>query len=221
MPDYVPITHPKMLLVEGKDEELFFEKLFTHVGVSDVGIRQLWGKDQLATNLRLFMNDKGYEKVIAFAIVRDADTNSENTFQSVVDTLKSQGLPVPKRNEEFVNKAGKKVGVFIMPGGNNSGMLEHLCLQTVDSHPIMKHINILFGAYGRDLQKREPADAPMLPDIHYYPRNEGKAKVQAFLSGMYKTVHTAGLGAREKYWNFDHPCLSDLKKFLENLRLPV
>jgi hypothetical protein len=221
MADSAPITQAKVLLVEGKNEEQFFGAFFQHIGINDVQIRQIFGKDQLAANLRLFMNEAGYSMVTAFAIIRDADVNSEDTFKSVVGTLKSLGLPFPKRNGEFANKNRKKVGVFIMPDGRNPGMLEHLCLTTVSDHPIMQHVNTLFTAFGRELVKRDSVNTPMQPDKNYYPKNEAKAKVQAFLSGMYKTVHTAGLGAREKYWNFDHACLADLKKFLENLCTPV
>jgi hypothetical protein len=221
MADSAPITQAKVLLVEGKNEEQFFGAFFQHIGINDVQIRQIFGKDQLAANLRLFMNEAGYPAVTAFAIIRDADSSSDDTFKSVIDTLKSLDLPFPKRNEEFANKARKKVGVYIMPDGKNPGMLEHLCLMTVKDHPVMQHVNTLFAAFSRDLVKRESTDGPMQPDKNYYPKNEAKAKVQAFLSGMYKTVHTAGLGAREKYWNFDNACLANLKKFLENLCIPV
>jgi hypothetical protein len=215
------LTRDKALLVEGDGEAKFFGALLKHLGYGDVEIRQYKGKDSLEVHLIAFMNGPGYDQVSAFAIIRDADMDSEAAFQSVSGILGRKGLPVPKRSGVFANKAGKKVGVFIMPGSGESGMLENLCLQTVADHPIMPSITSLFADFSAKLKKRDPPDAIMDQNTHYYPKNEPKAKVQAFLSGMHKTVCTVGAAAQENYWNLNHDSLTELKGFLNNLRIPV
>jgi hypothetical protein len=50
-----------------------------------------------------------------------------------------------------------------------------------------------------------------------YPKNESKAKVQAFLSAMPETVPNVGLAAKKGYWPFNHNLFSELRDFLKEL----
>jgi hypothetical protein len=84
----------------------------------------------------------------------------------------------------------------------------------------MPHVNAMFSSLEQVLTKHT-AGTEKQPGVNYYPKNEAKAKTQAFLSGMYKTVPTISLGAECKYWNFGHTALADLKGFLENLSGPA
>ena len=42
-----PITKPKVLIVEGKDEELLFSKLIDHLELQDIEIWDIGGKTKI------------------------------------------------------------------------------------------------------------------------------------------------------------------------------
>jgi len=52
------------------------------------------------------------------------------------------------------------------------------------------------------------------------PKNQSKAKVQAFLSGMYKTVPHLGVASMNHYWPFDDEAFNELRYFIKQLVLP-
>jgi hypothetical protein len=190
------LTKELALLVEGKDEESFFEAFFSHLSIRDIQMRPYEGKDRLSAFLKAFILDPGYGKLRAFGIVRDADLSQDSAFESIARALENAGLHHPKRSGEFANKGGKKIGIFILPGSGNSGMLEDLCLSTVRSHPVTPPLNNYFSALETVLTKRIPPNAQMQAGKNYFPKNEAKARAQAFLAGMHETVNNVGLGAK-------------------------
>src|SRR3954453_9836248 len=114
MPSLMPsrLTRTKALLVEGKDECNFFEAFFDHLKITDVEVRQVFGKDRFPIGFEAFLNDPGFDRLTAYAIIRDADKSRDRTFQSVADLLKRKGQPFPGRIGEFVKSGPRKVGVF-------------------------------------------------------------------------------------------------------------
>ncbi len=48
-------------------------------------------------------------------------------------------------------------------------------------------------------------------------KNISKAKVQAYLAIKSPIVNSLGTGAQKGYWDFDHRCFEDIKKFLNDL----
>ncbi len=215
------LTKNKALLIEGKDEEYFFNAPFEHLSIDDVQIVQYEGKNNLSAYLGAFMLFRGYEQLSAFGILRDADDDASGAFNSVVTSLQKANLPHPKKSGDCANKGGKKVGIFILPGNSASGMLENLCLSTVEGHPIMPFVRTFFSSLEGALTKRLPPNAPMVAGVNYFPKNEPKARAQAFLSGMHETFGSVGLAAKRRYWDFDHRILDDLKEFFRKLRTPV
>ena len=49
------------------------------------------------------------------------------------------------------------------------------------------------------------------------PTNKSKAKVQAFLSGMPKTVPQLGVAAKKGYWPFNNDAFLHIRNFLTDL----
>src|SRR5262249_53689004 len=84
------------------------------------------------------------------------------------------------------------------------GFQEDLCSSTVADHPIMPHVSQFIKNVKEEMQERAP-------------KNESKATLQAFLSGMPETVSSVGLAALKGYWSFDHDGFSELRSFLQNL----
>ncbi len=205
----------KVLLVEGKDEVNFFNALLKHWGIEGVTVQEVGGKDKVPTEIQSFLLTFGGQ-VKGYAIIRDADRDSGAAFQSVVSLLQKQGEPFPESIGGYGENAARRVGVFIMPGNQDEGMLEDLCLQTVAEHPVMACAERYFSCLGENLVSLAP-DQPKQPGQHYFPKNPSKAKAQAFLAGMHGTFASVGVAALNGCWNFDHPALDDLKAFLTGL----
>lgn len=204
------IVKSKLLLVEGKDETLFFEAFFKkneHLNgqIGDIQIIEMGGVDKFKTELPALINRTGFsEKVESVAIIRDADNNFESAFQSICAILNRHGLPHPTEHSSYANKNNLKVGIFVMPGNSEGGtMLEDLCLRTQSDNPIMNCVNSFFSCL-------EGIDIEM-------PRNIAKAKSQVFLAAMPKIVSSLGIGANKGYWDLNHDSLMGLSNFLVDL----
>jgi hypothetical protein len=197
----------KILAVEGRDEVSFFEELISHLGVKDVQIEDVGGKDQFSKRLPALLKTPGFfgpdnvSIVTHLAVVRDKD--EDNAFASIVNVIRSANLKPPTKQGRF-SDSKPKVGVFIMPGQNIKGtMLEDLCLKTVERHALMGCVDEFISC------------ACLLEDK---PKNLSKAKVHAFLAGQPEIVNSVGLAAKKRYWDFESRALNELKAFLETLK---
>lgn len=196
------IEKEKLLAVEGADEVNFFKVLLKHIGIEDVDIRDVAGKEQYKEKLPILIRTSGFEKVKILGITRDADRNAEGAYESLVNTLKDIGLSVPE-TVNFFTEGKPRVGIYILPGNNRNGELETLCLETVEDNPAMECVDKFIEC------------AKKLKDK---PKNIHKAQSQAFLAAMPKIANSIGLGAQKNYWDFDSDVLDELKKFLYNFK---
>ena len=101
--------------------------------------------------------------------------------------------------DSVINILTRKMGFSEIEGC----MLEDLCLKIVEDHPVMECVNEF---------------ASCVSKLESTPKNLSKTKVQVFLASQPEVANTIGLGAQKGYWDFDSPCLTELKQFLENLR---
>jgi len=168
-------------------------------------------------NLNAFLLTPGSPAVCAYGIIRDADRNREDAFKSVVNLLKKRGEPCPDKIGIYVENEIRKVGVFIMPGNQDEGMLEYLCLQTIADYPVMACTEQYFSCLKTKLAHSKPNQPEEQDNRYYYPKNPSKAKALAFLAGNHETFNSVGVAALNGCWNFDHPILTDLKKFIHSL----
>jgi hypothetical protein len=204
------IATRNVLLVEGNDEFNFFMELLGHMGMNtdiDVQPRTVGGKDNFKYALPAFLNDPNFPRVTAYAIIRDADTNAKAALASIQKVLRDNGQPCPRQHGEFACFDALKVGVFILPGNTNRGMLEDLCLSSVREHPIMPYVDEYIEQVKSTMRAKSP-------------KNEGKAKLQVFLAGMPKTDERLGIAAKWKYWPFDHEAFASICDFIEELIRP-
>lgn len=172
------IREKKVLAVEGKDEENFFKALLKYVDITDFEIRDVGGKDQFKNKLPALVKIPGFSDVVeVLAVIRDADNDANAAFKSIRDILRKAGLKPPKSRNQF--SIGKpKIGIFIMPGNSDIGMLEDLCMETVKDHPAMKCVNTFIGCVSK---------------LELPPNNLTKAKAQAFLSAMPNIVNSVSM----------------------------
>jgi len=172
-----------------------------HLNVHDIEVHEIGGKPKFKDNFPTFCINRGFEKIEHLAVIRDADTNANNQFKSIQHVLRKERMDVPSEINRFTD-GRPRIGIFIMPGDSDKGMLENLCLNTVKDNPAMECVKA-FIRCACDLDKN--------------PNNKAKACCQAFLAAMPDIVKSVGLGARKGYWNFDSDELNNLKSFLKQL----
>lgn len=205
------IASDKLILVEGKDEINFLSAFLNYLGLKNIQILKVGGKDNFRKEFPVLLIDPGFNSVKIYGIIRDADESEHSTFQSITALLKKYKQPVPEKTGEFAQNEKQKVGIFVMPGNSDSGMLEDLCLQTVNTHPIMPCVEDYLSCLKDKVNSRTTAQQ----SEYKFPRVEIKAKAQTFLAGMFDSVNSVGLAALKGYWNFEHPSLNQFRDFLK------
>ena len=211
MDNKITIESDKILAVEGKDEFYFFEKLLKVKGINNIQVIDIGGKEQFKVKFPLLCNAEGFLNVNTIGIVRDAEENkASSAFQSICNILKRNSIPSPKSmntiDTSFVDDITFKVGVFIMPNNIDSGMLEDLCLESVENENVFQCIEQYF-----DCLKEVNLDSEKI--------NVSKSKVLTYLATKKPIVNTLGLAAQKGYWDFSSSCFDDVKKFLDDLFL--
>ena len=195
---------PKQLLVEGRSAVEFFKAMLRHLGLEgDVQVQDFGGITELKGFLKAVANAPGFRTTVtSLAVVRDAEENPAGAFQSVRSALAGAGLPQPATVGGYVS-AKPRTGVFILPDGASSGMLETICLRAVATDPAMKCVDDFFDC----LQRRQ------IPG----PKNKDKARVQAFLASRETSGLLLGQAAHKRYWSLDASAFETVRTFLKNL----
>jgi len=192
----------KLIAVEGNDEVNFFNCLLKDMGFDNYAVEGVGGTRRFNDYFSALVQSSDFSNVDTIIVIRDADESAENAFESIKNVLISVNLEPPKKVNYFSNSI-PKVGVFIMPGDSEKGMLEDLCLRTVKDHPVMELIDV-FVKFVLKLEKP--------------PKNIAKSKAQVFLAAMPDIVCSVGLGAAKGYWDFNSEELLALKSFLNHLK---
>ena len=193
------ITEKTLLIVEGKEDEFFFSALAHHLGLTELQVLGIGGKGQLRGILKA--PPPGFRSVTSLGIIRDANSDPDAAFKSVCDALQNAGLTVPPA---VCEPAGHKpqVIVLILPDGQRPGMLEDVCLQSIQSDAVSPCIDQFFKC----VEERAKA-----------PREPSKARVHAFLSSRETPDLRLGEAAEKGYWPFEDPAFDLIKKFLGKL----
>ena len=90
------LAKPKLLIGEGREEELFFTAFLAHLNISDVQVEQYGGKQALPKYLRTLPRRPGYLQIVSLGITRDADNSAQSAFQSICTSLSNASLPLPR-----------------------------------------------------------------------------------------------------------------------------
>lgn len=200
-----PESKPKLLLVEGRDEELVLGTLLRHLGIYDVQVQGYGGKTQLRYFLVSITGEPNFDQIQSLGIVRDADDTADaarSALRSVQGSLRNVGLSVP---ETFLAPVGNApaVSVFIMPDNDGPGALERLCLNAWAEDPAMPCVD----AFMQCVQD----------NVDMTPNAADKARVHAFLASRETPDLRLGLAAQQGYLPWQHPAFAALSTFLRNL----
>ena len=194
--------YQNQLLVEGRDEELFFGALLRDLGIDGVQIQNCRGKDNLPIVLLEIAQDPDFHLINSIGIVRDADLNVNGAFQSVQSALRRANLPVPTRMAQPTTGI-PSISVFIMPDNSSAGALEQLCLSALANDPAMPCVEDFLGCV--NARTSEP------------PRDQQKARIHAFLASRQDPELRLGEAAQRGYIPWTHPAFTELAQFLRFL----
>lgn len=207
----VPITCPCLLLVEGRDEDRLVAALNRQLPHGGLQVVIYGGQDKLRPGLPPLVQSPGFtETVTALGVVQDGGAHPERRQQSVHDALAAAGLPAPQAAMTLARgprplPSGRpgpeiRVAFFLTPGSGQPGMLEDLCLASVEDDPAMECVNGLFACLDEKGIAR--------------PDNMPKARAHAFLATRPRPDLRLGEAAEAGIWPFDHPAFGQLKEFL-------
>lgn len=202
MPKIMPrisLVEPRQLLVEGRDEELFFDALTRYLGIDNLQIENYQGKDKLRPYLRAFVATPGFDRVETIAVVRDADSNARSALQSVQDSLEAVNLP-PPRGELISTGSNPSTIVLILPGNSEHGALEDICLRALEMDPAMDCVSAFMDCVSRSVSSP--------------PQNPSKARIHAFLASREDPELRLGEAAQRGYLTWESPAFEQIKQLL-------
>ncbi|MFQ5852799.1 MAG: DUF3226 domain-containing protein [Candidatus Binatia bacterium] len=197
----VGITKPNVLVVEGREEELFFGAFTEYLALQNIQIMGIGGKTNLQPNLKALTLSPRFTEVISLGLVRDANADPHAAFQSVCGALQSVELPTPERPLVSAGDS-PRVTVMILPEEAAPGMLEDLCLSALVQDPAMTCVEQYFQC----LQQQ----GSIL-------QNPSKAKVQAFLASRREAGKRLGEAAQAGYLPWDHKAFDRVRAFLRQV----
>ena len=205
----IHLERPSLLLVEGTDDYWFFRRIIERRKSDGIQIIEFGGKDTLGeflTNI-LVPRVRATDIVRIIGIVRDADDFYDRAYQSVGDSLKRAGLPVPQGPLTYANgildDATIRTAAYIMPDNSSPGDLETLCLQAVRDAPAIPCVDGYFDC---------------LESIGHVPLQESKARLQAFLAANPDNpTLRIGEAIAAGVIPWEGPAFNDVRKFLDML----
>lgn len=195
------LSKPKLLIGEGREEELFFTAFLAHLNISDVQVEQYGGKQALPKYLRTLPLRPGYLQILSLGITRDADNSARSAFQSICTSLSNASLPIPRAGA--IAGGSPQVSVLIFPDNQNSGMLEDLCLAAIGTDPALQCVDEYLECIYKTIGRK--------------PNNMAKARVHAWLSSQIEPDKRLGEAAKASYWPWESPGFDCLKQFLQAL----
>ena len=147
-----PIEKPRLLAVEGRQDNRFLSALLQYLGIeANFDIRSLEGVSNFNNIIRTFPSVSGFAQVESLGVIRDADQNAQSAFQSVCSALRNAQLSVPEQPLSIVGEK-PRVSVFIWPDCQSTGTLETLCLSSVHDDPAMDCVEQYFECLTRRLE---------------------------------------------------------------------
>ena len=201
MPKPIGVDSPVQLVVEGNDQRNFFRAMRNHLSLTDLQIQNFGGTTELRQFLAALVAEPEFgERVERLGVVRDAEDDAAGAFDSVQNSLRNAGLPVPQRPEGQTRGHHPEVSVLILPGGGRAGMLETLVCESFAGDNIDSCIDDFFDCVGSEIL-----------------RNPDKARAFAYLATSPNPRHSVGVAARRGQWNLDHSAFGGVRRFLGDL----
>jgi uncharacterized protein DUF3226 len=201
--DPIKIDSDRLLLCEGKTTLLVLGPLCRHFGIQGFQFFDFGSKDNFRNFLRDIRILPGFAaRVHTVGVVRDGESDANAAFESVRAALAEAAFPVPDAPGAIVHNE-LQVGVFIVPDNENSGMVETLCMRSVEADPAFGCVDDFFECVNSR--------------VGAVPANMHKARAQTFLATRREVDYHVGRAADNGVWNFEHEAFAKLTGFLKQL----
>jgi hypothetical protein len=186
----------QLLLAEGDTPTHVFEAIAREIGLSaTIEIRNYGGISQLATFLKIISSTAEFrENVKSLGIVRDAEDDPIGARRSVDAAIAKAKLPNSVRT-----------AVAILPDDHTLGMIETLCMRSVESTETNDCINRFF-----DCLEEKGVQTPKTII-------RAKHIAQVYLATRGDAQMMPGIAAYRGAWQFANPAFDELKSFLKSL----
>ena len=204
MDEDLHIERPKQVLVEGNDEVRLFGALAQHLGISDIQVNQYKGRGNLRSFLKALPLLDGFENINSLAVVADANSDRNGAEQRIRDALSAADLPSPRRPLQALPQGSLRVCYLVVPHEAESGMIEDVCLDSVESDPATDCVDRYFECLKQ--ANRVPKEVRM-----------AKARLHAFLASREEPHLRLGEAADNGIWDFEADVFHPLKTLLELL----
>jgi len=187
---------PKVILVEGVDDQYFFEALVGALGIPDVQVINVMGRDNLRPFIKQIPSSPGFAQITHLLIVRDSDTNPQGAFQSLAGALQVAQLPRPQA-PDVAAPGPPAVTISLLPDSATAGDLEDLCMASVAGDPATACVTAYFQCLTQVLQQM--------------PSPMSKARAHAFLASRDVPHKRVGEAALMDYWPLAAPAFAGLR----------
>ncbi|MCY3572872.1 MAG: hypothetical protein OXG92_10185 [Chloroflexi bacterium] len=230
MAELIPEGKTRLLVVEGQDDEVFFDKFVNHLAASsdiqlqvpELVIIQYRGRTLLTKLLREIKKAQNFEEVTHLGIVRDSDFNTDalRSVQDRIKTVNREGPPkIDVPDHPIVPTIGEiKVSVLIVPSADREGMLDDLVMDALAVDPIAPCVHNYFDCLAEK-------------QVAIVPEKRSKATIRVFLIGknvglgtdvsritdrlFLSDAYETQVWQRENLW--ESPRFADAKAFLAQL----
>jgi len=157
-----------LILCEGRDAQEFLIAYLDSDAMktmprleSDIQVIDYGGISDLTKTIQILMMMSNYSSVKNIVILRDAEDDATAAIQSIQDSLRRNGLPVPKEPNQWV-KGKPNIAYSLFPAFDSltSGALEDLCVSIVAEenwnsmqNSIKEFLQIIKNNYGKKLPR--------------------------------------------------------------------
>ncbi|MFN8515565.1 MAG: DUF3226 domain-containing protein [Thermomicrobiales bacterium] len=193
-----PIERPNLLMVEGEEEERFWNALLRVRARNDIQVQAVGGKYSLTTNLPSATRARGFAQVRRLGVAQDADDDAGAAFDRICGALVIAGLSVPRRS--WAIAAGSpEVVALVLPDGHNPGDLESLVWESVAGEAAVSCVESFMTCLVE-------ANIPL-------PRQQSKARVHAYLATLDPPDRRLGDAAADSLLLLNSPVFDRILEF--------
>ncbi len=201
------VTQPNVLLVEGKNDAILFHELVGHLQLGQIQIVESVGKDNFSKTLSRIAkntNDFRLQRVKSIGVIGDADEDARIARRDICQALYSVGLS-GDAEELYVVPGKPEARILILPGNDDPGALESVCLESVQDDIQMPCVE----EFSACVESKWETSSVSKFD---------KMKAHAFLATRYDNPELRlGEAAEERIWPFDHEAFEEVRDFLQRL----
>lgn len=211
-----------LVLCEGKEDRLVFEKVASIAGLKGMAFEDYGGKDNLRNELTRIKDRPEFtrKQFRIIAVTRDADDSHDRAWQSLCGSIRAgfgielsqPGSMVQLPDPDYVSDPKVSVTAWVLPGDGSPGMIESLCLQSVSDRPAYRCLS----DYAQCLEALLPEEAGALESSGLHPKARFHAWVvsQTDFKDKDYNISTA---VEEDRLEWNHPAFDGLRTFLRGL----